>query len=78
MALVKNDHQLEQVLFRFDAAGDVIGLEIQVNMNVLDDVTNEELTRLRETVDVFPDLTAAQQAVANTVGRKLDELAKEL
>ena len=79
MALIKADHQLEQVMFTFDENGDVADIKIQVNYAVVDDVTGEQETRVRKTVSVKESLSPAiSSSAANDFGRKLRSLAEEV
>lgn len=76
MALIKTDHQLEHVLFTFDANGDVVDVKIQVNYAVQDNVTGEQETRIRKIASVFSSLPPGiSQATANTFGKRVKELA---
>ena len=75
MALIKTDHQLEQVIFKF-AAGVVTDVEIQVNYVIQDDVSLVQETRVRKTKSIWGDLTAAQRTAANTFGQRLQTLAQ--
>ena len=76
MALIKAGHQLEQASFAFDGAGEVTDVTITVNFVVKDDVTGEEETRVRKTVSRWAQLTAAQRSSANSIGKRLLELAQ--
>ena len=76
MALIKTDHQLEQVMFTFDGNGDVVDVQILVNYAVEDDVTGEQETRVRKIVSVFDSLPPGiNQATSNTFGKRVKELA---
>ena len=75
MTLIKTDHQLEQVVFRF-TAGVVVDVEIQVNYAVRDDVTLVDETRVRKTKSIWGDLTPTQRTAANTFGQRLQVLAR--
>ena len=75
MALIKTDHQLEQVSFRF-AAGVVTDVEIQVNYAVQDNVTGEQETRVRKVISIFDSLPPGiSQATSNTFGKRVKALA---
>ena len=76
--LIKTDHRLEQVTFQFDNAGDVRGVELTVNYAVQDDVTDEEVTRVRKTTDVWDQLTASKKTGAKTIGKRLQQIAESL
>ena len=76
MAIVKRDHNLEEAKFVFDEAGEVTDLILQVNYQLFDDVANEEETRVRKIKSIWSDLTAGQKGQANTIGKKLNTLAK--
>ena len=79
MALIKTDHQLEQVMFTFDGNGDVVDVRIMVNYSVEDDVTGEQEARVRKIVSVFDDLPPGiNRATANTFGKRVKELAVEV
>ncbi len=79
MALIKTNHQLEQATFIFDDAGEVVDVEIQVNYTVEDDVTGEEETRVRKTVSAWDNLPPGiTHATANTLGKRLKELADQV
>jgi hypothetical protein len=75
MALIKTDHRLEQVLFTFNANGDVVDVKIQVNFVVRDDVTGLEETRVRKEASIWSLLTPVQQGAVNTFGRRAKDLA---
>ncbi len=75
--LIKTNHRLEQVTFQFDGP-DVIGVELTVNYAVQDDVTDEEVTRVRKTTDVWDQLTASQKTGAKTIGKRLQQIAETL
>lgn len=77
MALIKTDHQLEQVSFIF-TAGLVTDVQIQVNYAVQDNVTGEQETRVRKTRSVWASLTPIQQTAANIIGQRLQTLAQNL
>ena len=77
MALIKADHQLEQVVFKF-TTGVVTDVQIQVNYAVRDDVTLVDETRVRKAKSIWGDLTAAQRTAANTFGQRLQVLAQNL
>ena len=79
MALIKTDHQLEQVMFTFDGNSDVVDVRIMVNYSVEDDVTGEQEARVRKIVSVFDSLPPGiNQAAANTFGKRVKELAVEV
>lgn len=79
MALIKTNHQLERATFIFDDAGEVVDVEIQVNYTIQDDVTGEEETRVRKTVSVWDNLPPGiTNATANTLGKRLKELAEQV
>ncbi len=75
MAIVKQDHILEEARFVFDETGDVVDLVLYVNFQVYDDVAEEELTRVRKTRSVWSSLTSGQKTQADTVGKRLQTLA---
>ena len=77
MALIKADHQLEQVAFIF-TGGLVTDIQIQVNYAVRDDVTLVDETRVRKTRSVWASLTPIQQTAANAIGQRLQTLAQNL
>ena len=76
MAIVKQDHALEESKFIYDEAGEVVDLILQVNYQLWDNVANEEETRVRKTKSVWDDLTNGQKNQANTLGKKLNAVAK--
>ena len=79
MALIKTDHQLEQVMFTFDGNGDVVDVRITVSYSVEDDVTGEQEARVRKVVSVFDRLPPGiNQATANIFGKRVRELAVEV
>ena len=79
MTLIKTDHRLEQATFIFDDAGEVVDVQVQVNYAVADDVTGEQQTRVRKTVSVWDQLPpGVSYAAANTLGKRLKELAAQL
>ena len=77
MALVKQDHNLEKATFVFDQDGEVTDLVLTVNFQIFDNVENEELTRVRKENTIWDSLTANQKSQANSIGKKLNTLAKE-
>ncbi len=77
MAIKKQDHRLEKAEFVFDEAGEVSDLVLTVNLQIFDDVADEELTRVRKEESIWNDLTGAQQSQANTIGKKLNAVAKD-
>ena len=76
MAIVKQKHQLESAVFKFDTAGNVEDVILTVNIQLYDDVENKEVTRLRETKGIWNTLTSAQQTQGNAVGKKLKALSE--
>ena len=76
MAIVKQDHNLEEAKFVFDEAGEVTDLILQVNYQLWDNVTKEEETRVRKIKSIWADLTNGQKTQANTIGKKLNSVAK--
>ncbi len=76
--LVKADHRLETTVFGFDDTGEVNSLTLTVNYAVRDDVTGEDETRVRKTVDVWDQLTDTQKVQATRIGRRLSDIAKTL
>lgn len=77
MAIVKRDHVLEEAKFVFDEAGEVTDLRLQVNYQLFNTTTDEEETRVRREESIWDDLTAGQQSQANTIGKKLQNLAEK-
>ena len=78
MAIIKTNHQLEQVAFTFDDSGEVTGINLTVNYALEDDVTGDEETRVRKTVNVWDDLTDAQKAQGNAIGKHFQNLAERV
>ena len=77
MAIIKADRQLEDIVFTFDAAGAVIGVKIQVNYALQDDVTGEQETRVRKVLDIWPSLSQAQRTAIKTMGQRFQVLAAQ-
>ncbi len=73
MAITKGDVKLEHADFKFDEAGEVQGLKLEVNYGYFED--GEETTRVRKTLEVWGELTSQQQDQANIIGKKLLSLA---
>mgnify|MGYP001610690138 CR=1 FL=1 len=77
MALIKSDHILEQVTFRFDpntmALSDIL---LTVNMMIRDEVTGADVVRHRVERSVWSNLTAAQKATAGAIASRLNSLAQ--
>lgn len=73
MAIVKQDHQLEKAVFSFDEAGDVLSVELTVNIQVIGDDID---TRVRMVKNVWDDLTPGQKTQGDAVGKKLKSLAE--
>ena len=79
MALLKADHQLEQVTFSFDEAGEVVDVLVEVNYAIQDDATNQQLTRVREAVSILDKLPPGiGTAAANEFGKRCRQLAEEV
>lgn len=76
MALVKQNKRLAEVTFSFDERGEVTGLTAQVNYTIVDDITGQVLTQLRDGVNIWTKLTVVQQGIANTLGKRLKQLAE--
>ena len=76
MAIIKQDHNLEKAEFRFDIDGEVVGLELTVNIQIFDNTDNKELTRIREVKDIWDDLTSGQKTQGNMIGKKLKSLGE--
>ena len=76
MAIVKQDHILEKAEFTFDDTGEVSGIELTVNIQIFDDTSGKELTRIREVKDIWGDLSSGQQTQGNVIGKKLKLLAE--
>ena len=76
MALVKVEHRLEEVSFSFDDQGTVVDALVTVNYAVQDDATGEEETRVRKTASIWDQLTASQKGSANSIGKRLRQLAQ--
>ena len=76
MAIVKQNHQLENAVFKFNEVGEVEDVVLTVNIQLYDDVADKELTRMRETKSIWSGLTSAQQNQGNIIGKKLQSLAK--
>lgn len=81
MTLVSAKHQLEQVVFSFDGAGELEGVEMTVNLAIVDDAILDgdgnpiEWTRARKLISVWGDLTAGQKTAAGVIAKRLVALA---
>lgn len=69
MAITKADKRLEQVTFIFNGAGNVNGMKAVVNTAVVED--GKQLTRVRETVDIWGGLSLSERTTVNTIGKKI-------
>ena len=78
MPLIKADHQLEQVSFQYDEAGNVVDVLIHVSYAIEDDTTGEEETRVRRIITVWDRLTATQKDRANLLGKTLNTLSEQM
>jgi hypothetical protein len=75
MALRRGDIRLEATRPRYDEAGDLVAIESEISVAIIDDSSGEDviLARIRETVNVFESMNAAEKAGANqTLGRVRD------
>ena len=73
MGIAKADHQLEGIKFGFDENCNVHSLEATMSYAVMDGA--EILSRHRQNKDVSPDLDQGQSKAANTLAKRLLELA---
>ena len=68
MTITRGNKTLETVLYRFED-GEVSGIQATVNVQLLED--GEELTRVREEVDIWSSMNAGERTAANAVGKKI-------
>lgn len=89
MAIIKADHRLEDAKFSFNESGDVSNLTLMVNYAFVDDddpvdpetgkrpVLAGGQARVTETKSVWGQLSGPQQAQADTIGKRLQNLANQ-
>ena len=76
MAIVKTGHMLHEVKFIFDDAGNVTDVQLVVSYVLQDDVTNEIEATRGLIKSVWANLTPAQQAQLDALGRRFKVLAQ--
>ena len=75
MAIVKSDFVLQDVRILFSPTGDVTDVQLSVSYYLKDDVAGEVLTAVGKSKSVWAQLTPAQQAQMDVLGKRLRMLA---
>lgn len=78
MSIVKRDHRVESIIPHYDASGDVVDVEVQVNYELYDDVLEKVITRNRETRSLLNDLTTTERAGLSPLLKRLKTLGENI
>jgi len=75
MAIVKTDFELREIRLIVSPTADITDVNLVVSYNLKDDVTGEVLTSVGKGKSVWAELTPAQQAQMDVLGKRLRVLA---
>lgn len=78
MAIVKRDHRIENIVPHYDAQGEVVDVEVQVNYELYDDVGQRTITRNREIRSIYNNLTSIERTNIGTLLKRLKTLGENI
>lgn len=76
MAIIKRNSILENLNVSFDSNGNVTDIILEFNYELYDDIKDNSLTRHREKLNLFSELTSLEQNSINTLIKRLVSIGK--